>query len=86
MKEFTLTLSLSKGERRPKAAKDEGGRSHFFNSLLEPIAPVVRRLPIRGQTQRVKSGRLSYRPGFAVPVFRLPSTFPRGPFLFSATE
>ena len=26
---LTLTLSLSKGERRPEAAKGEGGGSHF---------------------------------------------------------
>ena len=31
---FTLTLSLSKGERRPKAAKGEAGSAHSFNSLL----------------------------------------------------
>ena len=35
---FTLTLSLSKGERRPKAAKGEGGSSHLFNSLLAAVS------------------------------------------------
>ena len=29
---FTLTLSLSKGERRPKAAEGDGGRSHVTSS------------------------------------------------------
>ena len=29
-----LTLSLSKGERRPPAAKGEAGSAHFSNSLL----------------------------------------------------
>ena len=33
-KGLTLTLSLSKGERRPKAATGEDGSSHVFNSLL----------------------------------------------------
>ena len=33
MKGLTLTLSLSKGERRPKAAKGEAGSAHFFNGL-----------------------------------------------------
>ena len=31
---LTLTLRLSKGERRPKAAKGEAGSAHSFNSLL----------------------------------------------------
>ena len=33
LKGLTLTLSLSKGERRPEAAKGEGGSAHFFNGL-----------------------------------------------------
>ena len=33
MKGHSLILSLSKGERRPQAAKGKGGSAHFFNSL-----------------------------------------------------
>ena len=41
MKAPTLTLSLSKGERRPQAAKGEAGSSHVFNSLQARIAIVL---------------------------------------------
>ena len=34
LKTLTLTLSLSSRQRRPEAAKGEGGRWYFFNSLL----------------------------------------------------
>ena len=35
LKMLTLTLSLSSRQRRPEAAKGEGGRWHLFSGLLE---------------------------------------------------
>ena len=65
MKVLTLTLSLSKGERRPQAAKGEAGSSHVFDSLVERTG---------GPGRRSNPNRRAARPGATKALT------PEGPF------